>query len=148
MDIAVLGGGHGCYAAAADMAEAGHGVRFWRRDAAAFAPVLEAQSFTVTDAKGTRDVKLDLVTTDAGEAITGADLILSPLPGTAQAGLADVLAPHLADGQVVYMPPGTFGSYLVARLVRDQGNTADVAWGDAGTLPWLLIHLIRAQAAR
>ena len=108
MDIAVLGGGHGCYAAAADMAEAGHQVRFWRRDAAAFAPVLAAQGFTVTDAKGTREVKVALATTDVAEAIRGADLILAPLPGTAQAGLAEVLAPHLSDGQVVYMPPGTF----------------------------------------
>ena len=138
MDIAVLGGGHGCYAAAADMAEAGHQVRFWRRDAAAFAPVLEAQGFVVTDAKGTREVKVALVTTDVAEAIRGAHLILAPLPGTAQAGLAEVLAPHLSDGQVVYMPPGTFGSYMVAKLVRDSGNTADVAWGDAGTLPWLV----------
>ena len=36
MEVAVLGGGHGCYAAAADASEAGHNVRFWRRDAAAF----------------------------------------------------------------------------------------------------------------
>ncbi|MEK9647083.1 MAG: glycerol-3-phosphate dehydrogenase, partial [Alphaproteobacteria bacterium] len=42
MKVAVLGGGHGCYVAAADAAEAGHSVRFWRRDADAFAPVLEA----------------------------------------------------------------------------------------------------------
>ena len=37
MKIAVLGGGHGCYAAAADLSEAGHEVRLWRRDAAALA---------------------------------------------------------------------------------------------------------------
>ena len=42
MRIAVLGGGNGCYAAAADLAEAGHEVRLWRRDAAALAPVVEA----------------------------------------------------------------------------------------------------------
>lgn len=37
MRIAVLGGGHGCYAAAADLSEQGHEVRLWRRDAAALA---------------------------------------------------------------------------------------------------------------
>ena len=42
MKIAVLGGGHGCYAAAADLAEAGHEVRLWRRDAAALAPVVDS----------------------------------------------------------------------------------------------------------
>ena len=40
MKIAVLGGGHGCYAAAADLSEAGHEVRLWRRDVAALRPVL------------------------------------------------------------------------------------------------------------
>ena len=39
MKIAILGGGHGCYAAAADLSEAGHEVRLWRRDAAALAPL-------------------------------------------------------------------------------------------------------------
>ena len=37
MRIAVLGGGNGSFAAAGDMALAGHEVRLWRRDAAAVA---------------------------------------------------------------------------------------------------------------
>ncbi len=41
MEVAVLGGGHACYAAAADASETGHNVRFWRRDAAAFRDVAE-----------------------------------------------------------------------------------------------------------
>ena len=36
MRIAVLGGGNGSHAAAADLSDQGHEVRFWRRDAAAF----------------------------------------------------------------------------------------------------------------
>jgi opine dehydrogenase len=138
MEVAVLGGGHGCYAAAADAAEAGHNVRFWRRDAAAFAPVLDSQSILLSDGKGRREVSLALATTDIAAAMDGAELILSPLPGTAQAGLGETIAPHLADGQVVFMPPGTFGSYMMAKQVRDSGNTADIAFGDAGTLPWLV----------
>ena len=41
MKIAILGGGHGCYAAAADLSEQGHEVRLWRRDVAALKPVAE-----------------------------------------------------------------------------------------------------------
>ncbi len=37
MRIAVLGGGNGSFAAAGDMALAGHAVRLWRRDRAAVA---------------------------------------------------------------------------------------------------------------
>ena len=138
MEVAVLGGGHGCYAAAADAAEAGHSVRFWRRDADAFKPVLDSQSILLSDGKGRRDVALGLATTDVAEAMDGAELILSPLPGIAQAGLADTIAPHLKGGQVVFIPPGTFGSYMMAKQVRDTGNKAAIAYGDAGTLPWLV----------
>jgi opine dehydrogenase len=44
MKIAILGGGHGSYAAAADLSEAGHEVSLWRRDAAALQPVIDAGS--------------------------------------------------------------------------------------------------------
>ena len=59
MKIAVLGGGHGCYAAAADLSEAGHEVRLWRRDAAALAPVQQG-GILLKDQKGPRDVRLAL----------------------------------------------------------------------------------------
>jgi opine dehydrogenase len=137
MEIAVLGGGHGCYAAAADMAEAGHRVRFWRRDAAAFAPVVESGAVTVRDAKGRRDVPIALPTTDLAQTVEGAALILIPLPATAQAGLFAQLAPLLRDGQVVYMPPASFGSYLLVKAARDVGNAADFTCAETGTLPWL-----------
>ena len=126
MEIAVLGGGHGCYAAAADAAEAGHNVRFWRRDTVAFRPILERSAIAVTDFRGQRDVTIALATTDIAEAMDGADLILSPLPGTAQRGLCETMAPHLKDGQVVFVPPGTMGSYLMAKQVLESGNNADV----------------------
>ena len=85
LKIAVLGGGHGCYAAAADMAEAGHEVRFWRRDAAALTPVIDAGVITLKDHAGTRPVPIALATADLAEAVHGADLLLSPLPALAQA---------------------------------------------------------------
>ena len=47
------------------------------------------------------------------------------------------MAPHLADGQVVFLPPGTFGSFVMAKRVRDAGSRADVAWAETGTLPYL-----------
>jgi opine dehydrogenase len=137
MEIAVLGGGHGCYAAAADLADRGHNVRFWRRDAEAFASVLETRTIALKDPDGDREATLALATTDAGEAMAGADLVVMPLPATAQAGMAPILANHLTDGQVVYLAPGSFGSYVLAKELRDRGNRADVAFADAGTLPYL-----------
>ncbi len=41
MEIAVIGGGNGAYAAAADLTEQGHRIRLWRRDAEALRPVVD-----------------------------------------------------------------------------------------------------------
>ena len=137
LKIAVLGGGNGSYAAAADMSEAGHEVRFWRRDSAAFEPVLQHRKVTLKDFRGQRDVAIALPTTDLGAAMRGADLILAPMPAFSQPDLARLLAPHVTDGQVIFLPPGTFGAYLVPRWIRDHGSNAEVIGAETGTLPWL-----------
>ena len=137
MKIAVLGGGHGCYAAAADLSEAGHHVALWRRDAAALQPVLDSGCITLKDARGVREVPLALASADIAAALSGAELIVVPTPAIAQADIAQAMAPHLANGQVVFIPPGTFGSFIMARAVQASGNRADVAWAETGTLPYL-----------
>ena len=137
MQIAILGGGHGCYAAAADLSEAGHEVRLWRRDAAALSAVQQVGSITLKDASGARDVPIALATGDMGAALRGAALIVIPSPAIAQEDIARAMAPHLVDGQVVFLPPGTFGSFVMAGIVRQAGNRADVAWAETGTLPYL-----------
>ncbi|MES2532285.1 MAG: NAD/NADP octopine/nopaline dehydrogenase family protein [Pseudomonadota bacterium] len=137
MKIAILGGGHGCYAAAADLSEAGHEIRLWRRDAAALRAVIDAGSIRLKDAAGARDVPIAVATADIGDAMRGAELIVIPSPAIAQADIAHAMAAHLVDGQVVFLPPGTFGSYVMAQAVRKAGSTADVAWAETGTLPYL-----------
>ncbi|MEJ7931314.1 NAD/NADP octopine/nopaline dehydrogenase family protein [Ramlibacter sp. AN1015] len=137
MKIAILGGGHGCYAAAADLSEQGHEVRLWRRDREALRAVLDAGSILLKDADGARDVPIAMATPDMGRALAGAQLVLLPSPATAQADIARLMAPHLQDGQVVFLAPGTFGSFVMARMVREAGNGAEVTWAETGTLPYL-----------
>lgn len=137
MRIAVLGGGHGSYAAAADLSDQGHEVRLWRRDAAALKPVRAAGSIGLIDHAGRRRVPIALATADIGSAVRGAELLLMPSPAIAQDDIADALAPHLADGQVAFLPPGTFGSVTMARRVHAAGSRADVLWAETGTLPYL-----------
>src|SRR5262249_30680965 len=122
MRIAVLGGGNGSFAAAADMTHAGHETRLWRRDQAAVAAHRASGGPIVCKASaGRREVRPALVTGDIGEAVRGAEVVLCPAPATAQADIARLLAPHLADGQVVFLPPGTFGSLILARAARSAG---------------------------
>lgn len=137
MEIAVLGGGHGAYAAAASLSEQGCKVRFWRRDAEALEPALQSKSITVLDHRGEREIGLERVTTTLAEAVEGAELIVIPLPALTHEALAPPLAPLLRDGQVVYLPPGTFGSCIFARALRAAGNPADVSFAETGTLPYL-----------
>jgi opine dehydrogenase len=138
LKIAVLGGGNGSFAAAGDFALQGNHVSLWRRDAAEVASHRAADSrIIVKDVGGRHDVQLASVTSDIAEAVRDAELILCPAPAFAQADIAKLLAPHLSDGQVVFLPPATFGSMIFARAARDAGNHASFSFAETGTLPWL-----------
>ena len=138
MRIAALGGGNGSFAAAGDFALQGHDVRLWRRDARL---VMEHRAagcrVTVKDVKGRHEAQLALVTADIADAARDAELIVCPAPAFAQHDIARLLAPHLADGQVVFLPPATFGSMIFATAARNAGNRASVTFAETGTLPWL-----------
>jgi opine dehydrogenase len=138
LEIAVLGGGNGSFAAAGDLALGGHRVRMWRRDAAAVAAHrASGGTITVKDFRGSHTATPALVTTDIAEAVRGAELIVCPTPAFAQADIARRLAPHLADGQVVFLPPGTLGAFLFAQAAWQADNRARAAFAETGTLPWL-----------
>jgi len=138
MKLAVLGGGNGSFAAAADLADQGHEVRLWRRDSKTVSDLKEAGgSLVLKDHQGERKVPLQLITADIAEAIADTQLIICPTPATAQPDIANHLAPHLTEGQVVFLPPGSLGSYLMAKVVHDSGNSSPVCFAEAGTLPYL-----------
>jgi opine dehydrogenase len=127
MRIAVLGGGNGALAAAADLTERGHEVRHWRREAGGQRPVIRLE-----DAAGTREVRLARTCADVGDAVRGAELVFLPDPAFTQLDNAARLAPHLDEAQVVFLAPGTFG----ARVMREAAH-ARGAFAETGTLPWL-----------
>lgn len=138
MRIAVLGGGNGSFAAAGDFALAGHEVRLWRRaDAAIRDLVAGGSTLVVKDHSGRHQARLALATSDMGTAVDGAELILCPAPAFAQPDIAAALAPHLRPGQVVFLPPATFGSMIFAGEAEHAGTVEGVAFAETGTLPWL-----------
>lgn len=137
MQIAVLGGGNGAIAAAADLSEKGHAARFWRRDSAALEALRAAGALRLKDARGERTVPIALVTADIGQAVRGAELIVMPDPAFTQIDNAKRLAPHLRAGQVVFLAPGSFGSVVMTQAIRKEGNGAEFAFAETGTLPWL-----------
>src|SRR5512135_720861 len=136
MKIAVLGGGNGAYAAAADLTERGHELRFWRRDARALEEV-RREGIVLKDAAGERRVAPALVAREPGEALRGAELVFLPDPAFTQADNAARIAPHLEDGQVLFLAPGSFGSYVMTKIAREAGSRARFTFAETGTLPWL-----------
>lgn len=137
MKIAILGGGNGCYAAAADLAEQGHRVRLWRRDSEALTPLLEDPTLTLKDYRGERRVRLERVSDDIATIVNDVELIVMPTPAFAQKDIARLMAPYLSDGQVIFLAPGSFGSYVMSRVIRDAGCDASIAIAETGTLPYL-----------
>ena len=137
MRIAVLGGGHGCFAAAADLTEQGHEVSLWRRSAGQFGELAEHCTIQLTDADGERGVRIHRINGDLAAALSEEQLIVLPTPAFAQENIASAMAPHLQDGQVIFLAPGTLGSIAMARAARAAGSKASVMFAETGTLPYL-----------
>ena len=137
MEIAVLGGGHGAFAPVAELAEKGHAVRWWRREASRHAAVQRAGGLTLTDFRGTRRITNFSLGSDLREAVRDAELVVIPLPAMAHDSLARDLAGVLDSGQVVLLPPGTFGTFVFARALLLARPGVEVTFAESGTLPYL-----------
>jgi opine dehydrogenase len=137
MIVAVLGGGHGAYATAADLALAGHHVRLWRRAGTDLAAVRETRTLTLAAEGRAGAARLDAATADLEAALDGADVVVVPLPATSHQDLARRLAPRLTERQIVLLTPGTLGSYVMAREIDRAGGRPPFAVAETGTLPFL-----------
>lgn len=137
MNVTVLGGSHGGYTTAADLALAGHRVRLWRRSAEALAPVQKAGGITLVAEQRQGVARLDRATADLGEALDGAEVVIVPLPATSHDDLGERLAGRLTGREVVLLTPGTLGSVVLARALARAGAPQPLAFAEAGTLPYL-----------
>jgi len=134
----IMGAGHGGTAMAAHLALKGFEVNLYNRSEERLAPIRERCNIELL-APGLDDVEgglgsIRLATTDAGEALSDADMIMVVVPATAHSFMAEVAAPHLRDGQIVVLHPGRTGGALEFRhLITEAGCTADVLIGEAQT---------------
>jgi opine dehydrogenase len=78
---------------------------------------------------------IETITTDPGEAVADADLVMVVLPATGHREIAQRLAPHLHDGQVVLLNPGRAGGALeFLHVLRETGTHAQPLVAEAQTL--------------
>ena len=137
MNVAILGGGNGAFATAADLALAGHGVRLWSRSAPALGPLAADPTIALTAEGRGGKARLARATTDLADAVAGAEVVIAPLPATSHDDLAKRLAPHVDPGQIILLTPGTLGAYAMARALARAGAMLPYALAETGTLPYL-----------
>src|SRR5512137_958917 len=78
--------------------------------------------------------KLANVTSDMGEAIRKAQMIMVVVPSSAHADIAKTAARHLKRGPIIILHPGRTGLALAfAKVLQDEGCTADVTISEAET---------------
>ena len=133
----VIGAGHGGKAMAAHLALMGFPVTLYNRTPENVAAIktrggIELESYD----GGPRGFgHLVLVTSDMGEALEQAEVIMVVVPATAHADIARAAAPHLRDGQIVVLNPGRTGGVLeFVHVLNNSGCQADVTVAEAETL--------------
>jgi opine dehydrogenase len=137
--IAVLGGGAGGHAVAADCALAGRAVTLLElpQFAAALEPVRAGRTIQVLG-RGPEPLhaKIENVTTDFAQAVPKADLIFIVCPCFGHRPMSEGCAPHLRDGQAVIFFGEGSGSLVLRKVLRDRGVRREVLIGETNSLPY------------
>ncbi len=132
----VIGAGHGGKAMAAHLALMGFKVTLFNRT---FDHIAVLKKRGGIDLEGSDDStrgfgRLALATSDYGEAIPSAQVIMVVVPSSAHVDVARGLAAHLEDGQIILLHPGrTCGAIEFAKVLREEGCTADVTIAETET---------------
>lgn len=122
MRIAILGAGAGGAAAAVQLTQNGHAVRWWNRSAATLAGFAGAHGIHHVGVLDDGFTPVEVITTELPLAIDGAEVLLICLPTLAHAALARALI----DAGVVQLPiilnPGhTGGALEFSQVYRQRG---------------------------
>jgi opine dehydrogenase len=137
MNYTVIGAGHGGKAMAAHLALMGFPVTLYNRTLEHVAVIAERGEIELTSYGGGPHGfgQLARVTSDMGEALEQAEVIMVVVPSTAHACIARDAALLLHDGQIVVLNPGRTGGALeFVRVLREQNCRADVSVAETETL--------------
>lgn len=132
----VLGAGHGGKAMAAHLAIMGANVALWNRTFDHISVIKKRGGIELESPDGGPHGfgKIGLVTSELADAIGHAQVIMVVLPSSAHAEMAKAMASLLMDGQIVILHPGrTLGAVEFAKVIRDNGCTANVTVAEAET---------------
>ncbi len=136
--FAVLGAGHGGTAMAGHLSLMGFDVALYNRSEGRLRAIQSAGGLELltdcTDILPHGFARLDTVTINTHEAIEGRDILMVVVPATAHRFIAEQIAPHLVDGQIIVLNPGRTGGALeTLKVIRDCGCKSDIVVAEAQT---------------
>lgn len=136
--FAILGAGHGGTAMAGHLSLMGFDASLYNRGEQRLRAIQSAGGVEIladcAESFPRGFASLGVVTTDPGEAISGRQILMVVVPATAHRFIAEQIAPHLVDGQIIVLNPGRTGGALeVLKTIRDAGCCADIVVAEAQT---------------
>ena len=137
LSFAIIGAGCGGQAIAGYLALLGHNVALYNRSHSRIASFRNRGSIELCG-RISGCGALSYIGTDLAPAMADRDVIMVVTTATGHRPMAEKMAPHLRDGQVILLNPGrTFGALEVSHTIRQAGCTADVVVGEANTLVYV-----------
>jgi len=136
--IAVIGAGNGAHAMAAHKTLNGFEVSLFElpRFADNVRQVLDTGEITIEWSNRKETVKVHQVTTDIAAALKGAEIVFVVTPAFGHKTMAEVCAPHVGEGQIISLMPGSGGSLEFVRIFRVRGLDKKVLLCECCTLPY------------
>ena len=132
----VIGAGHGGKAMAAHLALMNLKVTLYNRTFDHISVIKKRGGIELEGAEGSPHGfgKLANVTSDMGEAIRKAQMIMVVVPSSAHADIAKAAARYLKSGQIIVLHPGRTGGALeFTKVLQEEGCAADVTIAEAET---------------
>ncbi|MFH1731554.1 MAG: NAD/NADP octopine/nopaline dehydrogenase family protein [Planctomycetota bacterium] len=132
--VCVLGAGHGGKAMAGHLALLGCKVNLWNRTPERIQPIRDRGGVDLSGAvEGF--ASLNLATADPGDAVDNMDILMVVVPASGHRDVAQAIAPHVKDGQIIILNPGRTGGALeVAQVLRQVNTSARCYVAEAQTL--------------
>jgi len=136
--VAVLGGGNGGHAVAANLALNGYKVNFFElpQFAESFERVLRTKEIRIEGVSIDGTAKLHLATTDIQQAIKDVEVIFVITPSFGHKAMAEACAPFVQDGQIIVLMPGSGGSLEFIKIFKQRKVKQEVAFAETCTLPY------------
>jgi opine dehydrogenase len=136
--IAVLGGGNGGHAVAANLSLAGFKVNFFElpQFSESFEKVLRTKEIRIEGVSIDGTAKLNIATTDIQQAIKDVGVIFVITPAFGHKAMAEVCAPFVQDGQIMVLMPGSGGSLEFINIFKQKKVKQEIIIAESCTLPY------------